>query len=164
MSIGARIKSRREELGLSQEELAELTGYKHKSSISKLELSRNLPLRKVEVLAEALKCDPGYLMGWTDDPVDWLEAGAEAGLAPPQGVDMNEDQLRSWYKFKLTGAEMEDALSSTPSYSLTPEEIELVEGFRRINPALRQAIMAMIRDAVKNLPEDSSSNSQDMSA
>ena len=39
MSIGQRIKSRREELGMSQEDLAHRIGYKSKSSINKIELS-----------------------------------------------------------------------------------------------------------------------------
>lgn len=38
MSIGQRIKSRREELGMSQEDLAHKIGYKSKSSINKIEL------------------------------------------------------------------------------------------------------------------------------
>ena len=153
MNIGARIKARREELKLSQEELANLTGYKHKSSISKLELSRNLPLRKVEQLAEALQCDPGYLMGWTDDPIDYLEAGAEAGIAPPSDADLSEDQLRAWYKYKLTGAEEEDTLSGL-SCQLTLEEYELVTGYRKISPILQRAVLSLIRDALDEGSEE----------
>lgn len=29
---------------------------------------KNLPLDKLSILANALKCDPAYLMGWTDNP------------------------------------------------------------------------------------------------
>ena len=38
MTIGQRVKIRREELGMSQEELATKVGYKSKSSINKIEL------------------------------------------------------------------------------------------------------------------------------
>ena len=38
MTIGQRVKIRREELGMSQEELAKKIGYKSKSSINKIEL------------------------------------------------------------------------------------------------------------------------------
>lgn len=71
MTIGERMKERRVELGLSQEELAKRAGYKSRSSIQKLESSRNLPLVKVEKMAKALNCSPAYIMGWEDDaPTD----------------------------------------------------------------------------------------------
>ena len=71
MTIGERIKNRREELGLTQDELARKCGYKSRSSINKIELSRDLPLRKVSLMADALQTTPGYLMGWSEDiPVD----------------------------------------------------------------------------------------------
>lgn len=67
MTIGERIKKRRLELGLSQEEVAIKAGYKSRSSVNKLESSRNLPLSKVEKMATALGCSPSYLMGWEDE-------------------------------------------------------------------------------------------------
>lgn len=69
MTIGERIKNRREELGLTQDELAKKCGYKSRSSINKIELSRELPLKKVSLMADALNTTPGYLMGWEDDGI-----------------------------------------------------------------------------------------------
>lgn len=69
MTVGERIKQRRLELNLSQEELAKKVGYKSRSSINKIELARDLPLRKVELMAKALDTTPGYLMGW-EDPIE----------------------------------------------------------------------------------------------
>ena len=66
-TIGQRIRERREELNISQEELAKKVGYKSRSSINKLELCRDMPLNKVQLLANALDVRPGYLMGWTDE-------------------------------------------------------------------------------------------------
>ncbi|WP_277408935.1 helix-turn-helix domain-containing protein [Lacrimispora xylanisolvens] len=44
MDIGQIIKQRREELGMSQEELANKAGYKSRSSINKIEVDgRGLP-------------------------------------------------------------------------------------------------------------------------
>lgn len=74
MNVGERIKQRRLELGLSQDELAKKVGYKSRSSINKIELSRDLPLRKVELMAKALDTTPGYLMGWSDETLTLLEA------------------------------------------------------------------------------------------
>ena len=70
MTIGERIKQRRIELNMTQDELAKRTGYKSRSSINKLETARALPSRKIEKMAEALECRPAYLMGWTDSPID----------------------------------------------------------------------------------------------
>ena len=72
MTIGERIKAKRIELNLSQEELAKMCGYKSRSSINKIELARDLPLRKIEVMARALDVTPAYLMGW-EEPEDFLQ-------------------------------------------------------------------------------------------
>lgn len=67
MDIGDRIKRRREELGMTQDELARKAGYKSRSSINKIEIDgRGIPQPKIEALAKALKVTPAYLMGWED--------------------------------------------------------------------------------------------------
>lgn len=67
MTVGERIKQKRIELELSQDELAKKVGYKSRSSIQKIEASRKLPLDKVDLMARALDCSHGYLMGWEDE-------------------------------------------------------------------------------------------------
>ena len=67
MTVGERIKERRLALNLSQGELAKKVGYKSRSSINKIELARDLPLKKVTKMAVALDCSPSYLMGWDED-------------------------------------------------------------------------------------------------
>ncbi|MDY2573339.1 MAG: XRE family transcriptional regulator [Fusobacterium necrophorum] len=65
MTLGERVKLKREKMNLSQEELAEKMGYKSKTSIHKIEQGiTDLPLSKVSELAKVLKCTPAYLMGW----------------------------------------------------------------------------------------------------
>lgn len=64
MNVGERIKQRRIELNMTQDELAKKVGYKSRSSINKIELSRDLPLPKVQKVAKVLECSPSYLMGW----------------------------------------------------------------------------------------------------
>lgn len=67
MEIGDRIKKRREELGMSQEELAKKVGYKSRSSINKIEIDgRGLPQSKIVAFAKALETSPAYLMGWIE--------------------------------------------------------------------------------------------------
>ena len=62
--LSTRVRLRREQLGLSQEELARRMGYRSRSSITKLEKGINdLPQSKVEELAQALETTPAALLG-----------------------------------------------------------------------------------------------------
>lgn len=68
ISIGERIKQRRVELGISQEELANMLGYKSRSSIAKIECEDSgLPRDKIKEIATALNTDPSYIMGWNKE-------------------------------------------------------------------------------------------------
>jgi len=65
LDIGDRIRIRREELNLSQDELAKKIGYKSRSSINKIELGYyNLAQSKIKAIADALDTTPSYIMGW----------------------------------------------------------------------------------------------------
>lgn len=64
--IGKRIRSRREQLGMTQEELASRLGYKSKTTIAKIENGTNdIVQSKVTEFAKVLDTTPAYLMGWT---------------------------------------------------------------------------------------------------
>ena len=68
MKIGERIKYRREQLGLSQDELARRLGYKSRSSINKIENDASgLPQSKIVAIANALQTTPSYIMGWQEE-------------------------------------------------------------------------------------------------
>lgn len=61
--IGEMIKKRREQLGMSQDELAKKLGYKSRSSINKMELGlQDVPQRKVKDFAKVLSVSIGYLL------------------------------------------------------------------------------------------------------
>ena len=67
MTIGDRIRARREELHLSQDELAKRLGYKSRSSINKIEIGcQNLRQSKIKAIADALDTTPAYIMGWDE--------------------------------------------------------------------------------------------------
>lgn len=69
MEIYERIKARREELGMTQEDLALKTGYRSRSTINKIEKGiRDINQSQVIVFAKALMTTPTELMGWTGDP------------------------------------------------------------------------------------------------
>lgn len=71
MTIGERIKLKREELNLTQDELALKLGYKSRSTINKIEKGINdLVQSKIVEFANALNTTPAYLMGWDVERVD----------------------------------------------------------------------------------------------
>ena len=69
MSMCDRIKKRRLELNMSQEELALKVGYESRSAINKIELGKiGIQQDKVEQFAEALETTAAYLQGHIDNP------------------------------------------------------------------------------------------------
>ena len=71
MKIGDRIKRRREKLKMSQRDLAAKIGYTDHTTITRIESGKtDPPQKKVAAIAKALGTTPGYLMGWTDNPID----------------------------------------------------------------------------------------------
>lgn len=65
MNMYERIKKKRIELGMTQDELANKTGFTSRSSISKIESGENdIPQSRIIDFAKALNVSPGYLMGW----------------------------------------------------------------------------------------------------
>lgn len=66
--LNDRIKQRRQELNMSQDELATKTGYKTKSAISRIESGqRDITQSQVELFAKALETTPSFLMGWDEE-------------------------------------------------------------------------------------------------
>jgi transcriptional regulator with XRE-family HTH domain len=131
MTIGERIKNRRLELGLSQDELAKKIGYASRASINKLENSRSIPLKKVEIMARALEISPGKLMGWED------EEGKE-----PKKVSQNGQS----YYFSDETAEAAQELFENPNLRVLfdaardakPEDLkmaaDMLKRFKETNP------------------------------
>ena len=63
MDMYDRIRNRRKELKMTQDELAKLTGYNDRSSIAKIEAKKaDLSQSKIIAFAEALKVSTSYLM------------------------------------------------------------------------------------------------------
>lgn len=78
MTIGERIKNRREEIGMPQAILAEKCGYKTKSSIAKIESDEvGVPQNKVQLFALALGVSPSWICGFDDQEANARKAEAE---------------------------------------------------------------------------------------
>lgn len=68
MTMGQRIKFRREELGISQRELAEKLGYKNNSTLSGIESGKvDLTQSRIVAIAKALGVTPSWLIGWEEE-------------------------------------------------------------------------------------------------
>lgn len=68
MSIGDRIKRRRQEIGLTVDQVAEKIG-KNRATVYRYESSEieKFPIDILSPLAEALRTTPAYLMGWEEE-------------------------------------------------------------------------------------------------
>lgn len=68
MNMYKKIKELRISKGMSQDDLASLTGYTSRSSIAKIEAGEvDLPQSKIQAFADALHTTPQFLMGWEED-------------------------------------------------------------------------------------------------
>jgi transcriptional regulator with XRE-family HTH domain len=67
MTIAGRIKERRTELNMTQEDLARAIGLKDKSSVAKIESSGNrVTLKNIEKISEVFGCSVHYLISGSD--------------------------------------------------------------------------------------------------
>lgn len=68
MDISEKIKARRNQLGMTLQEVGDYLGV-GKATIKKYETGdiKNLKQGTIEKLSEVLKVSPGYLMGWQDE-------------------------------------------------------------------------------------------------
>ncbi len=89
--FGLIVKRKREELGYTQDMLAKMIGYKHKTSIAKIENGeRDIPRKKIIELAEALHTTPDYLMGWNGYHSSESIASRIVVLAQDRNVSLGE--------------------------------------------------------------------------
>lgn len=81
MTVGERIRNRRKELNMTQEELAKKLNYKNKSAICRVEkdYEQNLTLDRVSAFAKALGVTEAYLMGWEENLKKFGEEVREKG-------------------------------------------------------------------------------------
>lgn len=139
MEIGERIKQMRLDLGLSQDDLAKLIGYKSRSSINKIEIGeRDITQSTILAFAKALQTTPSKLMGWdTDDIQQPLDS-------EHQNVIDLYDKLRPNDKIRIV-AKMETIIedydqpqtifrAAKSSNNHAPEIMTTTKDFSKISP------------------------------
>jgi transcriptional regulator with XRE-family HTH domain len=89
--VGARIQSRRKELKMGADELAQKIG-KSKATLYRYENGdiENVPLDILEPIAAALEVTPAYLMGWKDAIEEQPVKMAELHFEMIEDIDLTE--------------------------------------------------------------------------
>ncbi len=100
IDVGKRIKARRKEMGLSAEmvaasaEVSPATVYRYEKN----EIA-NMGVDKLQPIADALNTTPAYLMGWTDDPLNYDDPELIANI-PLQYIEAANGNIRTAYKIQ----------------------------------------------------------------
>lgn len=97
-TIGNKIKSRREELNMTQSALANKLNYKSRSSINKIESGESdIPQSKISEFAKALDTTTSYLMGCNGEHLSI----SEEAIAVAQSYDQSDLNIKNIVKLIL---------------------------------------------------------------
>lgn len=133
LKLYSNIKSLREELGFSQDDLAKKTGYTSRSSIAKIEKGLvDLSQTKIDLFANALNTTPAKLMGW-DEPTYYYQLGKT------EAYNSNNEYHSQENNNTLADTTKQELLNDS-------DEIKIINMFRKLNSIGRV-------EAVKRLEE-----------
>lgn len=109
MEIGQKIKTLREEKGMTLEELGNKVGV-GKSTVRKWEtgMIANMRRDKIAKVASALETSPAYLMGW--EPIDSNFSGKEA---PKEIYDKSKNSVSKFHREHKELLDIYEKLSSS---------------------------------------------------
>lgn len=130
MTTGQIIKMLREERGMTQETLAELMGYSHKSSINKIEMGKSdLPQSKIIAFAKIFGVTPCELLGYEPTPA-------------------TEEQKRLWdEKFNANNSlKNETALIEQIQKKYGKDAVQLLQLFNSLNENGKQKAVENLED------------------
>lgn len=143
MTLGDRIRSRREELRMSQEELATRLGYKSRSTIAKIESGENdLTQSKIVAFAEALSTTARWLLDYddSDTPI-------------PPGAHRPQFKKVPMLGYAAAGQPLENLNQDTPYYDVDDKyDVDFcitVRGDSMINAGINDGDIVFI----KSMPE-----------
>ena len=128
MTVADRIRERRNEIGMSQADLARLIGTKDRSTISQIENSGdNITMKNIIRIAEALNVSTHYLLGW--------ESREE---------DQTYQKLKEIADKKLAIEELE---SSGFSHEQIASAIKLYEKYKNASPEVQAIVELALKSA-----------------
>lgn len=128
--IGERIKRRRIEMDMTQDELAKMLEYKSRASINKIELGlTDITQSKIAKFAKALNTTPAYLMGWENE--SGMADLVLAAIDIKRGTTMSDEEAMAEaerlivsYNNKKPATISDDGLSN--------EEKDIIERYRKL--------------------------------
>lgn len=141
--LGVKIKNRRIELNMTQDELANKVGYTNRTTICKIESGKNdIPRNKLLKFAEALKVPPNYLF---DERSKSLESGFDSLKRymieqDPAGVNKI---LNAWEDNQRKKHELYELVSSMYNTDTASHIMMLID----LKPSVRDDIFKKIEDA-----------------
>ena len=143
MTLGDRIRLRREELRMSQEELATRLGYKSRSTIAKIESGENdLTQSKIVAFAEALSTTARWLLDYDD-----------SDTTLPPGAHRPQFKKVPMLGYAAAGQPLEDLNQDTPYYDVDDKyDVDFcitVRGDSMINAGINDGDIVFI----KSMPE-----------
>lgn len=130
MKIGELIKQERIRNGLSQEDVAKAIN-STKQAVYKYEngIVTNIPMDKIEVMAQLFSVTPSYLMGWDDEQKNSLHV---------QGFNL----------------QMFSDPATSPSEALSEGERALLDLFRQLPEESQTMYLEVLRATLKSLAKD----------
>ena len=139
MTLGDRIRLRREELRISQEELATRLGYKSRSTIAKIESGENdLTQSKIVAFAEALNTTARWLLDYDD-----------SDLTLPPGAHRPQFKKVPKLGYAAAGQPLEDLNQDTPYYDVDNKyDVDFcitIRGDSMINAGINDGDIVFIR-------------------
>lgn len=133
MQLADRVRIKRQELGMTQDDLAKKLGYRSRTSINKIEMGRPVSQKIIIKLAESLNVTPAYLMGWEDEE---SEAQKEEGIPNVAAYDGFSNDSSSRIQDQV------EALYITRT--LTPDEIQLIKNYRNATQKEKNIVLTLL--------------------
>ena len=145
MTLGDRIRLRREELRMSQEELATRLGYKSRSTIAKIESGENdLTQSKIVAFAEALNTTARWLLDYDD-----------SDTTLPPGTHRPQFKKVPMLGYAAAGQPLEDLNQDTPYYDIENKyDVDFcitVRGNSMINAGIKDGDIVFVK-SVQDIP------------
>lgn len=133
MQLADRVKLKRQELGMTQDDLAKKMGYRSRTSINKIEMGRPVSQKIIVRLAESLGVTPSYLMGWEDEENEKQQKESVPDIAAYDGFGSDStsqihDQVEKIYITR----------------TLTPDEIQLIKNYRNATQKEKNIVLTLL--------------------
>ena len=128
-NIMKRMKTRREELNMSYQTLSEKVDIS-KSTLQRYETGyiKNMPVDKLEEIANALEISPLYLMGWEEKEISQMSRVKER-IFGAVTIMSEKDAEKIWELIQATFV-----LGNAEEVPVEPEEIETLNAYQNGNP------------------------------